>query len=91
MVASAFGLDPLAHAKTDRNIVIRNKTGADAGVRADVGAIGPSAGSFAYAVIANWDGSGPDLHDTALSGMHAIGSALRAMIEGTETHCTTAH
>jgi beta-lactamase class A len=91
MVASAFGLDPLAHAETDRNIVIRNKTGADAGVRADVGAIGRNAGSCAYAVIANWDASGRDLHDTALSGMHAIGSALRVMIEGTETHCTTAH
>jgi beta-lactamase class A len=91
MVASAFGLDPLAHAEIDRNIFIRNKTGANAGVRADVGAIGRDAVSFAYAVIANWDDSDPDLRDTALSGMHTIGSTLRAMIESTETDCITEH
>lgn len=89
MVASAFGLDPLAHSTSDRNFVIRNKTGADAGVRADVGTIGKNAVWFSYAVIANWDASGPDRRDTALSGIHAIGATLRAVLESGETHCAT--
>lgn len=81
MVASPFGLDPLSHAVSDRNLVIRNKTGADLGVRADVGTIGRGSVWFAYAVIANWDASGPDLRDAALSGMHAVGTILRTLIE----------
>lgn len=81
MVAAAFGLDPLAHAPSDRKFFVRNKTGADAGVRADVGTIGRSAARFDYAVIANWDASNPDLRDAALSGMHAIGMTMRTMIE----------
>ncbi|WP_369829117.1 serine hydrolase [Mycobacterium sp. 852002-50816_SCH5313054-b] len=81
MVAAAFGLDPLAHAPSDRNFFVRNKTGADAGVRADVGTIGRNSVRFDYAVIANWDASDPDLRDAALSGMHAIGMTLRTLIE----------
>lgn len=89
MVASAFGLDPLTHAMTDRNFFIRNKTGADAGVRADVGTIGRHAVWLSYAVIANWDASDPDLCDTALWGMHSIGAIMRTTLEGTETYCAT--
>ncbi len=81
MVAAAFGLDPLAHPPSDRNFFVRNKTGADAGVRADVGTVGRNSVWFNYAVIANWDASDPDLRDAALSGMHAIGMTLRALIE----------
>ncbi len=81
MVAAAFGLDPLAHAASDRNFVVRNKTGADAGVRADVGTVGRNSVWFDYAVIANWDASDPDLRDPAMSGMHAIGMTLRAVLE----------
>src|SRR5687767_2752924 len=40
MVASAFGLDPLAHVRPDRGLLLRNKTGTDAGVRADAGLLG---------------------------------------------------
>lgn len=81
MVAAALGLDPLAHAPLDRNLFIRNKTGADAGVRADVGTIGRNSVWLDYAVIANWDASRPDLRDPALSGMRAIGMTMRAVIE----------
>lgn len=81
MVASVFGLDPLAHAPSDRNFNIRNKTGADPGVRADVGMIGRNSVWFNYAVIANWKTSDADLGDTALSGMRAIGTTLRTTIE----------
>jgi beta-lactamase class A len=81
MVASVFGLDPLAHPPSDRNFIIRNKTGADQGVRADVGMIGRNAVWFSYAVIGNWNASAPDLRDSALSGMRAIGTILRTIIE----------
>jgi beta-lactamase class A len=81
MVASAFGLDPLAHAPSDRNLIIRNKTGADQGVRADVGTVGRNGASISYAVIANWNASDPDLRDRALLGMRTIGTILRTTIE----------
>jgi beta-lactamase class A len=81
MVASVFGLDPLAHPPSDRNFVIRNKTGADPGVLADVGMIGRNAVWFNYAVIANWNASDPDRRDSALSAMRAIGTILRTTIE----------
>ncbi len=81
MVASAFGLDPLAHAPSDRNIAIRNKTGADPGVRADVGTITRNATRFSYAVLANWDVGSADRRDEVLSGMNAIGTILRTALE----------
>jgi beta-lactamase class A len=81
MVASAFGLDPLAHVLIDRDVLIRNKTGSDPGVKADIGAIGRVAGWYSYAVIANWDASNAGLRDVALSGMHGIGAALRVAVE----------
>lgn len=82
MVGSAFGLDPLSHASSDRNWFIRNKTGTDPGVRADVGTVGRGAGIYSYAVIANWDAPGHDLSDRALAGMRAVGTALRNAVEG---------
>jgi beta-lactamase class A len=81
MVASAFGLDPLAHVLTDRNFLIRNKTGADPGVRADTGTIGRGSARYSYAVIANWDPSNAALRDVVLSGMNGIGALLRTAIE----------
>jgi beta-lactamase class A len=52
MVASAFGLDPLAHSRSDHSLSLFNKTGTDEGVRAEVGVLrGPRAG-VAYAVTA---------------------------------------
>jgi beta-lactamase class A len=43
--------------------------------------IGRNAVWFNYAVIANWNASDPDLGDSALSGMRAIGTILRTTIE----------
>jgi beta-lactamase class A len=82
MVASGFGLDPLAHAPADRNMVIRNKTGADPGVRADVGTVRRNATCLSYAVIANWEPAADDLRDEVLSGMNAVGTILRTVLEG---------
>jgi beta-lactamase class A len=72
MVASAFGLDPLAHA------VVRNKTGTDEGVRADAGVVEGPGGAFAYAALAAWDGG--DHVDAVLAAMRALGERLRAAI-----------
>lgn len=66
MVASAFGLDPLAHSAPDLGLLLANKTGTDAGIRADVGLVVPcgpdgapdDARAIAYAVLAHW---APDL------------------------------
>lgn len=80
MVASAFGLDPLAHAEPDRDFSICNKTGTDAAVRADVGTIERNGTSISYAVIANWDAAGPDLRDAVLAGMRSIGGVLRELL-----------
>lgn len=82
MVASAFGLDPLAHSPLDRNMAIRNKTGADPGIRADVGTVGQNATHLSYAVIANWEPAADDLRDQVLSGMNAVGTILRTFLEG---------
>jgi beta-lactamase class A len=68
MVASAFALDPLAHADAD----LLNKTGTDGTVRADVGV----AGHLAYAVLAEWD-AGQDLRHEVLHGMRLIGEQIR--------------
>jgi len=74
MVASAFGLDPLAHAEPDRGLRLWHKTGADAGVRADAGLLDGPAGTVAYAVLARF----PDARrDDVLAAMRAMGAILR--------------
>lgn len=80
MVASAFGLDPLAHAvAADRGIALWNKTGTDVGVRADVGVVDLGSRTVAYAVICNWSPrADPHPRDAVLSAMRDIGEALRA-------------
>lgn len=71
MVASAFGLDPLAHDGDD----LVNKTGTDSTVRADVGLVG----GIAYAVLAEWD-AGLDLRHAVLAGMRLVGEAVRGRL-----------
>jgi len=81
MVAFAFGLDPLSHATSGRTFFIRNKTGTDSQIRADVGTVGRDNVWLSYAVIANWDSSEPGAANAALSGMNAIGKTLRETID----------
>ncbi|WP_250030192.1 serine hydrolase [Paractinoplanes maris] len=64
MVASGFDADPLAHTTT-----VRNKTGTDDGIRADVG----YAGDQAYAVLANFR---PEDTAEVIRAMREIGRAL---------------
>ncbi|MFG1610876.1 serine hydrolase [Actinoplanes sp. NPDC049265] len=70
MVASAFHLDPLAHLDAP----LRNKTGTDDGIRADVGYLRGDR-PLAYAVLANWDPA-RDRTGAVLAGMREIGAAL---------------
>ncbi len=58
LVPGDLGLDPLAHPGR-----LRNKTGTDAGVRADAGRIETPRGPVAYAVLANWSVASPHRHE----------------------------
>ena len=84
MVAAAFGLDPLAHAQPDRGVRLVSKTGTDAGVRADVGAVAGPLRSLSYAVLAAWPPE-RDLRDDVLDRMRVVGRALRAEVGGAAT------
>ena len=81
MVGSAFMLDPLAHAEPDRGFRLVNKTGTDAGVRADAGFVEGPGGSASYAVIANWN-PGEDRRELAIERMRKLGGRLRESISG---------
>jgi len=72
LVAGAFGLDPFAHREGDHGLLLVNKTGADAGVRSEVGILrGPRAG-VTYAVSMSFT-------DTDLPARLAVLDALRAI------------
>lgn len=86
MVGSMFverlGLDPLAHHDSlGAELKFWNKTGTDAGVRADVGAATWAGRTVSWAAIANWK---PELDEKlsgeVIGGMRRIGeSALTAL------------
>lgn len=77
MVASAFDLDPLAHAcGADHGIRVWNKTGTDEGVRADVGVVERDGHTWTYAVICNWDARRCTRRSAVLGTMREIGSAI---------------
>lgn len=80
MVASAFGLDPLAHPADDGGLTLVNKTGSDRGIRADVGAVTGPDGQLAYAVIVNWDDPAPLLLDVVLGALRELGAAFRRLV-----------
>jgi beta-lactamase class A len=86
MVGSAFvdrfGLDPIAHhASLGGDLEFWNKTGTDAGVRAEIGAATLGGRTVAWAAVANWEPElDAKLSGEALSGMRRIGaSVLRAL------------
>lgn len=73
MVASAFGLDPLAHRQQDHGLTLVNKTGADDGVRCEVGILhGPHA-SVVYAVSTAFDDRDMATRLSVLDGMRTVG------------------
>ena len=76
LVASAFGLDPLAHRSPDHGVRVINKTGADAGVRSEVGLLnGPRTG-VAYAVTVQFDDEGMLARLRVLDSLRAVGYDL---------------
>ena len=81
MTASAFGLDPLAHAAPDRDITLVNKTGTISTACADVGIVTGPRAAVAYAVLANWDAY-RDPRDRVIADMATIGHLIRAHVTG---------
>ncbi|MBN9605525.1 MAG: serine hydrolase [Actinomycetales bacterium] len=76
LVASAFGLDPLAHRGADHGLSLVNKTGSDSGVRSEAGLLrGPRAG-VAYAVSLQFHDDGMTARLRALDVLRTIGVDL---------------
>jgi beta-lactamase class A len=76
MVASAFGLDPLSHRGVDHHTLLVNKTGTDAGVRAEAGALRGSSRAVAYAVSVQFNDDGLAARLRVLEAMRAVGTDL---------------
>lgn len=58
MVASALGLDPLSHRKTDHGLLLVNATGTDDGVRSEAGVLRGPRTAVTYAVSVQFNDSG---------------------------------
>jgi beta-lactamase class A len=80
MVASSFGLDPLAHASSDHGILLINKTGTDAGVRSEVGALRGPSGAVSYAVSIQFDDTSLDARLRVLEAMRTIGADILDLV-----------
>jgi beta-lactamase class A len=80
MVASALGLDPLAHVEPDLGLLLRNKTGTDAGTKGDVGLLRGPGATVGYAVLARWDADRVDLRAAVDRDMRRIGEGLLAHV-----------
>ena len=76
MVASAFGLDPLSHRVADHNTLLVNKTGTDAGVRAEAGALRGVSRAISYAVSIQFNDDGLQARLRVLDTMRTVGLDL---------------
>ncbi|WP_394553930.1 serine hydrolase [Agromyces sp. MMS24-JH15] len=76
MVASAFGLDPLAHRRPDHGLLLMNKTGTDGGVRSEVGVLRGPRASVAYAVSTYFADTQLSARLAVLDGMRMVGLDL---------------
>ncbi|MRG59843.1 serine hydrolase [Agromyces sp. CFH 90414] len=76
MVASAFGLDPLAHRMPDHNVLLMNKTGTDGGVRSEVGVLRGPRASVSYAVSTYFADTQLSSRLSVLEGMRQVGLDL---------------
>lgn len=76
MVASAFGLPPLAHRHADHGLLLVNITGTDAGVRSEAGVLrGPRAG-VSYTVSTHFADTALAARLEVLDGMRQVGLDL---------------
>ncbi len=80
MVASAFGLDPLAHDLVDRGYRLVDKTGTISTARIDVGVVEGPRRAVAWAALAEWPAD-TDPRDDVLASMHGLGRLLRAHVD----------
>ena len=76
MVASAFGLDPLAHRRADHDVLLINKTGSDRGVRAEAGALRGPRTALSYAVTVQFTDENLEARLRVLDAMRTIGNDL---------------
>ena len=76
MVASAFGLDPLAHRRPDHGTLLINKTGSDVGVRAEAGALKGKRTMVSYAVTVQFDDDSLNKRLRVLDAMRTIGQEI---------------
>jgi beta-lactamase class A len=76
LLASAFGLDPLAHRSIDHGIQLVNTTGSEVGVRADVGLLRGSRTGVAYAVTIQFADAGLQARLRVIDAMRTIGADL---------------
>jgi beta-lactamase class A len=76
MVASAFGLDPLAHRDVDHGLMLVNKTGTDTGVRAEAGVLRGPRTAVAYAVAIQFNDAHVWSRLRVLDTMRTIGLDL---------------
>jgi beta-lactamase class A len=82
-VGSGWGLDPLAHSGADLGLQVMNKTGTDAGIRAEVGVLTGPAANVAYAVLANWNEvDQPERRSAVLQRQSMIGWQIAAVAHG---------
>lgn len=77
MALRELGLDPLISGHDA--ITLRNKTGSDAGVRADVGIITTESTSISYAIVANWVDADVSPRDV----QQAMGRVIEACLRST--------
>ncbi len=76
LVASAFGLDPLAHRGGTHGIQLVNKTGTDVGVRSDVGVLYGPRTAVSYAVTVQFKDTSLEARLRAIEAMRAVGTDL---------------
>ena len=76
LVASAFGLDPLAHRGADHGTLLVNKTGTDAGVRSEAGALRGTKRALSYAVTVQFNDDGLASRLRVLDALRAVGLDL---------------
>jgi beta-lactamase class A len=76
LVASAFGLDPLSHRSSDHGIRLINATGADRGVRAEVGMVSGTRGVVSYAVSVRFSDDSLGARLRVLEAMRTFGHDL---------------
>ena len=76
MVASAFGLDPLAHRHEDHEHLLVNKTGSDLGVRVEAGVLRGTRAEVSYAVTVAFEETTLASRLRVLGAMRTVGEEL---------------